>query len=182
MPRGIYKRTEKNKAWNKGKRLHYSTWQKGKKDIYSLESLKKMSEAKKGKPSPKKTNIFISCGICGTQKRVIPSAKDIRKFCSLICLYKSRDKGLTPIREKIRASEEYKLWRTSVFKRDNYACVWCGDNKGNNLEADHIKPFSYFPKLRFVLSNGRTLCKPCHRKTDTYGWKGYKNYIKIYAK
>lgn len=33
-------------AWNKGK----SSWNKGKKNIYSEETLRKMSEAKKGKP------------------------------------------------------------------------------------------------------------------------------------
>lgn len=69
----------------------------------------------------------------------------------------------------LRASLEYKLWRKSVFSRDNYKCVWCG-HKGY-LEADHIKPFAYFPELRFVVDNGRTLCKSCHRLTDTYAEK-----------
>jgi 5-methylcytosine-specific restriction endonuclease McrA len=76
--------------------------------------------------------------------------------------------GITPINIKIRNSVEYKLWRTAVFERDNYTCVWCGDNKGGNLEADHIKPFCDYPELRLAIDNGRTLCKECHRKTDTY--------------
>jgi 5-methylcytosine-specific restriction endonuclease McrA len=38
------------------------------------------------------------------------------------------------------------------------------------LEADHIKPWAYFPSLRFELSNGRTLCRPCHDKTKM-DWK-----------
>jgi 5-methylcytosine-specific restriction endonuclease McrA len=37
------------------------------------------------------------------------------------------------------------------------------------LQADHIKPFAHHPELRFDVNNGRTLCVPCHRKTDTYG-------------
>lgn len=81
--------------------------------------------------------------------------------------------GITPINFQIRNSYEYKQWRVSVFERDNHACVFCGDKskKGHSvvLHADHIKPFAYFPELRFVRDNGRTLCKPCHLTTDTYG-------------
>jgi hypothetical protein len=77
--------------------------------------------------------------------------------------------GITVINQTIRMSLEYSLWRESVFKRDNFTCVWCGDNTGKNLQADHIKPFAYYPELRFAIDNGRTLCVPCHRKTDTYG-------------
>lgn len=76
--------------------------------------------------------------------------------------------GITPINKAIRASREYKLWQIAVFKRDNKTCVFCGYKSSNN-EADHIKPFSDYPELRFAIDNGRTLCKPCHRKTDTYG-------------
>jgi hypothetical protein len=75
--------------------------------------------------------------------------------------------GITPINEKIRKSLEYRLWRTAVFERDDYTCVWCGQ-KGGKLHADHIKPFAYYPELRFAIDNGRTLCIECHLKTDTY--------------
>lgn len=81
--------------------------------------------------------------------------------------------GVTPLHESIRKSVEYKLWRTAVFERDGYTCVWCFAKNGNGkttvLHADHIKRFAEYPELRFAIDNGRTLCAPCHRTTDTYG-------------
>lgn len=75
--------------------------------------------------------------------------------------------GVNPINDTIRKSFEYKLWRESVFKRDSYTCIWCGQ-VGGKLQADHIKPFCNYPELRFAIDNGRTLCKECHSKTETY--------------
>jgi len=75
--------------------------------------------------------------------------------------------GITPVNKHIRNSLGYKLWRTAIFDRDNYTCIWCGE-RGGKLNADHIKPFSLFPELRFVVTNGRTLCEDCHKKTDSY--------------
>lgn len=68
---------------------------------------------------------------------------------------------------KIRHSVEYKLWRTAVFERDNFTCIWCGEH-GGKLNADHIKSFARFPELRFAIDNGRTLCVPCHKSTHSY--------------
>lgn len=76
--------------------------------------------------------------------------------------------GITPLNQIIRHSIEYKLWRIAVFERDKYTCRFCGQI-GGKLNADHIKPFSLFPELRFAIDNGRTLCIDCHRKTSTYG-------------
>lgn len=80
--------------------------------------------------------------------------------------------GVTPENVKIRSSQPYKLWRKAVFERDNYTCVECAE-KGCTLNADHIKPFAFFPELRLEVSNGRTLCVPCHEKTATYKKKKY---------
>lgn len=82
--------------------------------------------------------------------------------------------GVTPLYKKIRKSVEYNLWRKAVFERDNYTCIWCGET-GGRLNADHIKPFSDYPELRFAIDNGRTLCEDCHKKTATWGFN-MKNY------
>ena len=84
--------------------------------------------------------------------------------------------GITPINARIRNSLEYKLWREAVFRKDNYTCIWGGEEHGNRLNADHIKPFALYPELRFAIDNGRALCIECHKKTDTFG--GKTNYFK----
>lgn len=79
--------------------------------------------------------------------------------------------GLTDKNKALRRGVEWKLWREAVFERDDYTCQMCGIRGGVELHPDHIKPFSKFPELRYEVSNGRTLCIECHRRTPTYGWK-----------
>lgn len=73
--------------------------------------------------------------------------------------------------ERARQSRELKEWRFSVFKRDGFRCLDCGEIKSGQLNADHIYPFAYYPRLRYDINNGRTLCVECHKKTPTYGSK-----------
>jgi hypothetical protein len=79
---------------------------------------------------------------------------------------------------------ENKVWRLAVLKRDKYQCQMCSvkSTRGNRIvfDVDHIKPWSRFPDLRFELSNGRTLCRPCHMKTDT--WLGKARWEKFTGK
>lgn len=82
--------------------------------------------------------------------------------------------GITPANRLARKTAEYKAWRTAVFERDDYTCQSCGA-RGVELHADHIRPFSRFPELRLNLENGRTLCVPCHRLTDTYCGRARKS-------
>lgn len=93
--------------------------------------------------------------------------------------------NFTKTRQLIRFLFEYKLWRCDVFRRDNYCCVECGA-KNCELHADHIKPLWQIvlenridseAKAKLCnelwdINNGRTLCAACHRKTDTFGFKG----------
>ena len=82
--------------------------------------------------------------------------------------------GITSEQKRRRNALEYRLWREAIFTRDDFTCQICGD-RGVALQADHIKPFAHFPKLRLSLDNGRTLCTSCHSKTDTYKGRAHRH-------
>ena len=123
---------------------------------HSSDAIKRMKIAQSNRSEQWRKNISKSKlgeknGVFGTRGAETPNWKG----------------GITPINKAIRNSTEYKLWRTAVFERDDYTCIWCF-TRGTTIHADHIKPFAYFPELRFAIDNGRTLCVPCHKTTDTY--------------
>lgn len=55
-------------------------------------------------------------------------------------------------------------WRTKVYNRDGHKCVLCGRSHVR-LDPHHILPKRHFPKLKYYVSNGASLCRRCHRKT-----------------
>lgn len=98
--------------------------------------------------------------------------------------------GITSLQMSLRNNKKTYVWRKAVFERDNYTCVWCGvhNEKGLGktiiLNADHIKSFALIIENHKISSlgqglkcaelwdveNGRTLCKPCHQLTPSFGW------------
>jgi hypothetical protein len=74
--------------------------------------------------------------------------------------------GITPVSMSVRNSEKYARWRKEVFERDGYKCVVCGDDRGGNLNAHHVKTFSKYPNERFNVSNGVTVCEDCHKVAE----------------
>lgn len=147
MPGGIYKRSEKH--------------------------LLAMSLAQKGSKNPNWVGGKPRCLVC----EITLKSYKAKRCTNHKGLRGSRSPhwkgGVTPANKLIRSGVEYRRWRTEVFKRDHYTCTSCGAKNGMgktvSLNADHIKPFALYPELRFDLSNGRTLCVPCHRKTKTFG-------------
>jgi hypothetical protein len=149
-------------------RKHYDVWRKTEKtNLWNKNTASKVSIANSGKSKSLAHRIKLSLAHIG--KPGMTGNKNP--------MWKG---GITPIRTKIWRSKKYQFWRNAVFKRDNWTCVWCGvrSQKGIKviLNADHIKSFAFFPKLRFAIDNGRTLCVPCHRKTETYGGKSHKKH------
>jgi hypothetical protein len=92
--------------------------------------------------------------------------------------------GLTPLMCIIRRCFKYRQWRSDIFTRDNFTCQIC-TKRGGWIEADHIEKFSvifYRNKIKTLqealdceelwnINNGRTLCRECHKKTNTFGIK-----------
>jgi hypothetical protein len=144
--------------WNKGKKTGQTPWNKGK----QVKTNTGRTHFKKGH---KPVNPGFKKGMTPWNK----GKNHVAVSGSKSHLWRG---GITPINFKLRHSVEYKIWRTAVFERDNYTCIWCGARNGSGrrvvLHADHIKPFAFFPELRFAIDNGRTLCVDCHKTTETY--------------
>ncbi len=152
----------------------------------------------------KKPRVTIRCKHCGIERRLAPNeVKDGRKFCSALCystwhrganspVYKGEE-AVSRFRGRIAQLPEYRQWHAAILKRDGYRCVLCGTKSSRltPLEVDHIKRFLFIAneyELRtpedarkcaelWDIENGRTLCNPCHRISDTYGTKGLGKLI-----
>ena len=142
MPKGIYKRTEKNKAWNKDTKgickSNRTSFKKGDNKGNQNGFTKNHIPYNKGKKCPE-----ISLRQLGKNN---PAWKG----------------GTTPERTRIWHSIEMRLWREAVFTRDNYTCQKC-EQHGGTLRPHHIFNFATYLDLRFDITNGITLCDKCHQ-------------------
>ena len=165
------------------------TWNKGKKGIYSKEALLKMSNHRKGKVASEETKKKLS--IIHKGKKHSLEARIKMSIAHKGEKGSNWKGGVTPLIRQIRKSFEYSLWRMSVFQRDNFTCCVCKKKGGWDkklkiriiIHVDHIKSFAfifYENKIKtfeealickdfWDINNGRTLCKQCHAKTDTWG-------------
>ena len=144
-------------AWNKGKPYSEEVrkkiseghkgqipWNKGKTNVYSEQTKKRISKSLFGR----KLSEEVRQNMRGRKGRLNPAWKG----------------GITPLTILIRNSLETKLWRKSVFERDNFTCQKYGIRKSGELIAHHINNFSDFPELRFAIDNGITLSEKAHKE------------------
>ncbi len=88
-----------------------------------------------------------------------------------------KDRTVLMEKHRIRGSYKWRDWRAAVFERDSFTCQECG-KIGGKLEPHHIIPIrSDMNILIFQLTNGITLCRPCHQKTI---WKE-SNFFEKYS-
>lgn len=123
---------------------------------HSDQAKRQMSKARQGNANAKGTRRTDE------QKKFI--SMQTRKFAAKGEKHPRWKGGITFINRALRETAEARDWRRSVYERDSYTCQHCGDSRGGNLNAHHIKSFALYPELRYELSNGITLCEPCHQK------------------
>lgn len=150
----------------------------------SPETILKMSLAKKGKPQNSSGHLGHKHS---DETKRLYSLK--RRGTRLGYKHPNWKGGITKINHAIRQMFEYRQWRSDVFTRDNFTCLWC-NKRGIYLEADHfpkmfieiineykIKTLEHAKNCQELwnINNGRTLCKHCHNKTKG----GYNKKSKI---
>jgi hypothetical protein len=133
----------------------FGKWSSGKYKITKRFDSEKNPSWKGGKPR------CIDCGVIIKSyvgKRCVECIKKFQQGEN-----SSNWKGGKTEREDPRKTDKYKKWRMRIFTRDNFACAICEQRGAIYLEAHHIENYYKYPKLRFSIHNGITLCRSCHR-------------------
>ena len=135
----------------------------------------------------------IKCLNCEKEFTVIPARESTAKFCSTTCKGEWMTANLAGTNHpRWTGGERYKTcaecgesftlrpgqpittfrgqyhsrWADAVIARDKATCQPCGI-QGVELQAHHIKSYRDYPELRDDVSNGLTLCAPCHWQVHT---------------
>ena len=179
---------KKGNLWEfkKGNKINVgrAPWNKGKTNVYSEETIQKLSEANKGqipwnkglKCSPQTEETKQKIREANIGKRI---PKKIRLKMSLSHRGKRNGNwkgGIARLQILIRNNSLYRQWRSDVFTRDNFTCQECGQTD-EGWWATNIKSFSSILQYYEIttlekalkceelwnINNGITLCKKCHR-------------------
>lgn len=147
----------------------------------SKKTKEKIRRSLLGKNLGDKSPCWKPRNICESCKKIISR----NAICCIICSgIRRRGKKaynwnpFSSVREKLRFCTKYHLWRSRVFKRDNWTCQNCGKQKCF-VEAHHKTPFAkllkkykiktlkqaFQCKSLWSIDNGKTLCSNCHDAT-----------------
>jgi hypothetical protein len=193
--------TKGNVPWCKGTKGLVKSWNKGKHNIYSKETLEKMSIAKKGKPTwnKDKTGVQIAWN---KGKRGFMSKEGREKIINSNKTRKSWNKGKHNIYSKETlekmsyavSGNKSRFWkggitskpysvnwnktlRRSIRERDKYICQLCGELQSDRAFAIHHIDYD---KKNCNPNNLITLCMSCHSKTNLNRefWKSFFENLK----
>lgn len=72
--------------------------------------------------------------------------------------------GVTPERQRLYKSQQWKALIKACYARDSYRCqrCGCGKTRRDGFHAHHVKSWADHPELRMDVTNLVTLCGPCH--------------------
>ena len=140
---------------------------------FSEETKKKIGDASKGRKHTEQWKKEMSARNSGKNNSMYGKTGELSPAW--------KNGGASKINKWIRTCFEYRQWRSDVFTRDEFTCQECGA-RGIYLEAHHIKSFSSILKEYNIktieqalecqelwnINNGITLCKECHKLTDSY--------------
>lgn len=148
----------------------------------------------------RKKIVKVNCSQCLKELILQPNQVRHRNFCNRSCwVLGTRGKGspvfkgekaIARFRGRVAQLPEYRIWHAEVMRLGKYRCFKCAakHSKQTPLEVDHIKRFYSIVienniltiedarncKELYDVSNGRIVCRPCHRTLPTYGTKGLK--------
>jgi len=143
----------KGKHHSSETKIKISNGNKGK--IVSDETKNKISKAGKGKHKH-----WLGKHLSVETKRKISEAHKGKHSGNRCNFWKG---GVSSENERIRHGIEIRLWRESVFARDNWTCQNTGE-KGGIIQSHHIYNFADYPALRTSIDNGITLSKKSHQE------------------
>lgn len=101
--------------------------------------------------------------ISETLKRKYKSGELISPFAKMPVKYGKEAPNWKGGKTKLRLATKYKEWRKEILENDNFVCQIC-KKRGGKLHAHHLKKWNKYPKLRFDIHNGITICKECHHR------------------
>lgn len=109
------------------------------------------------------TGNTVNCPICGYKKISVKMTGKLNPHWDPTLTDEQRKDRIDRI-DRVMDSPEYRKWRWTIFRRDNFTCQTCGKKISGRLEAHHIKSWKEYPESRYDTDNGVTLCEECHKK------------------